>query len=49
MTPINAVVDDNGVIYALSESEEEELKTIKSSFNSGSSSKSSSAKNQVYI
>ena len=49
MCPINAVVDDNGVIYALSESEEEELKTIKSSFNSGSSGKSSSPKNQVYI
>ena len=34
MRPINAVIDTDGVIYALSESEEKELKQVRSSYNS---------------
>ncbi|RDB37343.1 MAG: hypothetical protein DCC88_00010 [Spirobacillus cienkowskii] len=35
MTPINAAVDEHGIIFPLSESEEEELKEIRSLQNSG--------------
>lgn len=43
MHQVNAVVDDDGIIYALSESEEEDLKAIKASFLSTKIQKNSSS------